>query len=312
VATSIHRVASFVYLGCVLVAAACSAGGPGLLDGGGIDLDGSLPNVTDADDGGLDATVIGSRDSGRSDALAALDASHANDANNANDATNGSDAADGSVIVPCSDASVYPDAFPSAAAFALDNAYGTGGVTAMNFTGPGSTYAAGMARQPDGKLLLGLKVGWNSYTVGVARFLSTGAIDAAFGTNGVAFVPLGSDATIAGVLLQSTGKIVLAGQSEFFGNSSNKAWLVRFDATGAPDMSFGTSGKVILDASVGAAALQADDSILVTAYRPGTNAPTVGRFTPNGALDSTFGSGGWASNTGLTSMGSVDYPQAVG
>lgn len=291
-----------VYLGCTVVVAACSGGGPGLLDGGGLDADGA-PDSGGAglDDAGRDATLPNPRD-GSSDARVAADA---NDGSVV--------VIDGSISPVCNDAGVYPDAAITGAAFSLDNAYGVGGATRINFSGPGSTYGEGVVRQPDGKVLLGIKVGWNRYTVGVARFLATGAIDTSFGTNGVAFIPIGTDAALAGVMLQSSGKIVIAGQSDFPGNGyTTRGWLARLDATGAVDPSFGTAGTLILDATVGAAALQADDAILVTAYRRGAAAPAVGRFTANGAFDLTFATGGWATNTGLKSTGEIIYQQADG
>jgi uncharacterized delta-60 repeat protein len=150
---------------------------------------------------------------------------------------------------------------------------------------------------------LGLSVGWNRYTVGVARFLANGQIDSSFGTGGVAFVPYGLDATLYAVLLQSTGKIVLVGHADFYW-STTKAVIARFDAIGAVDTTFGTNGVVLLNTAVGAASLQTDDSILVALYSGG---PAVARFQPNGALDTTFGSAGFAS----TSNASAQVANAV-
>src|SRR5690242_15495253 len=100
---SSRRVALLAYVGCsVVVAAACSSGGPGLLDGGLFDPDAGLDGLLPGHDGGLDATVSGSRD-GSSDARTTLDGSDANatDGSNLNDA---GDASDGSVAVMCNDA----------------------------------------------------------------------------------------------------------------------------------------------------------------------------------------------------------------
>jgi uncharacterized delta-60 repeat protein len=123
-----------------------------------------------------------------------------------------------------------------------------------------------------------------------------GSLDAAFGNGGrvtssVAYVPRIFDARI-GMALQADGKIVMAGGMK----------LLRFNADGTPDVTFGSAGVVDVVFNGGAldtamdVGVQADGRIVVV----GTTATnTVGsddfalvRYNANGSIDTTFGTGG--------------------
>jgi uncharacterized delta-60 repeat protein len=156
----------------------------------------------------------------------------------------------------------------------------------------------------------------------LARFGSTGGLDASFGSNGIATVNVavgtGKKAELArAVVVQSDGKIVIAGVFEHDTAATGDAArdtdiaIARFDATGQLDQTFGTNGIRRLDLSIGTVsgtAFRSDtvwgltllpgDSLLIVAgklaERPGRtdNDYAVMKLTSNGTVDTTFGTNG--------------------
>ncbi len=97
---------------------------------------------------------------------------------------------------------------------------------------------------------------------------------------------------------QSDGKLVVAGQSS--DASKNKFSLVRYNANGSLDTTFGTGGKVLTAvgtfSGANAVAVLADGKILA-AGSSNSNAVTqtdsaLVKYNSNGTLDTSFGSGG--------------------
>jgi uncharacterized delta-60 repeat protein len=94
----------------------------------------------------------------------------------------------------------------------------------------------------------------------VAKFSPAGTLDPAFGTNGVATLNViagGGGEVARGIVLQSSGKIVVAGTVEHAGATDPRdrdIAVVRFNANGTPDTTFGaggTSAVRLLDLSAG-------------------------------------------------------------
>ena len=77
------------------------------------------------------------------------------------------------------------------------------------------------------------------------------------------------------MLVQPDGKVLLAAG----------VGLARFNADGAPDMSFGTGGQVVADFAVADAALTPGGKIVVVG-------DDLARYTATGTLDTSFGMGG--------------------
>ena len=104
-----------------------------------------------------------------------------------------------------------------------------------------------------------------------------------------------------GLALQGDGRIVLAGSASvgvFPARSSHFA-VMRLAADGRPDNSFGTAGLATTAFSTlndfgRAVALQADGRIVVAGQSSNGSNPDFGvaRFSPDGTLDASFGSGG--------------------
>jgi uncharacterized delta-60 repeat protein len=135
-----------------------------------------------------------------------------------------------------------------------------------------------------------------------ARYNSDGSPDVSFGKNGVSFIaasPLGSYGSYGAV--QSDGKIVVAGFIGQQGDGNNLA-IVRYNADGSTDSSFGING--IITEAIGkyeapcGIAVQADGKIIVAG---GTEDPReegdfntiyIVRYMPDGSKDQSFGDKG--------------------
>lgn len=180
----------------------------------------------------------------------------------------------------------------------LDTGFGNGGkvTTAVGLT---ADFGRSVALQKDGKILVAGEY-WNGggNNFALVRYLANGAVDTVFGTAGKVTNAFGSSSYARGVLVQSDGKIVLAGEVHDAGVDFG---LVRYLPDGSLDTTFGTGGKVITDFGnapyfdyAQGATLQPDDKILVAGYVPGAsgNDFALARYLPNGALDTAFGTAG--------------------
>jgi uncharacterized delta-60 repeat protein len=197
----------------------------------------------------------------------------------------------------------------------LDSTFAAGdgdGIDGFAVTDFGSSETAqGMAVDSQGRIY----VAFNGIII---RYSSNGIRDTSFGTsNGRAFTSLN---WIASLAVDANDRVV-AGGYRF--QSSYDFTATRLLATGAVDSTFGTSGIATADLGT-TAAVRSDDiaqamvldaagRIVMTGYRQridvatnnslGNNAVTL-RFTANGALDGSFGSGGVIeSNLGFNSTG---------
>jgi uncharacterized delta-60 repeat protein len=137
-----------------------------------------------------------------------------------------------------------------------------------------------------------------------ANLGSPGEVTTTFGTN--------SDDVAQALVLQPDGKIVVGGYRS--GDDHFDFALVRYDADGALDRSFGTGGRVITSfgsATANAIALQPDGKIVAAGALLVANPDfdiALGRYEANGTLDPSFGNAGKVTTTfGSTS----DVAQAV-
>jgi len=163
---------------------------------------------------------------------------------------------------------------------ALDTSFGTAGVLLLD---RGTQDSNSLAQQPDGKILAGAGLL-------VARVNSDGSLDTTFGTGG--FAPVISPASA--IVLQSTRRFCCPPAAT--------------NANGTLDSSFGHQGGVVTNfSSVGPASTPSDVAIesngdIIVAGQVG-RAPSITnisspasfaltRYTPIGALDSTFGARG--------------------
>jgi uncharacterized delta-60 repeat protein len=201
----------------------------------------------------------------------------------------------------------------------LDDTFGSGGVAATSVAAP-----TAIALQPDGKILLAAGGSAIAFTgiapsVGLAqvagiisRYNANGSLDTSFGVSGQV-----ASVVVAGALaVQTQGgcssncKILVGGTvttSLNINNGNNVGFgLVRYNSDGSVDATFGQGGAVATsfaptepNATSFALALQSNGDI-VAAGSAASNRPfsppaadfALARYTSNGALDTTFGSGG--------------------
>ncbi len=180
-----------------------------------------------------------------------------------------------------------------------------GVVTTILVTGRDSS-ANGIALQSDGKIIAAGRTiygGVGATEFGLVRYLSNGALDPSFGTDGVVTLAIGTlNDTGTAVALQSDGKIVMAGYSAPGIGLNHVFAVARFDSSGNLDPSFGggvgyVTTRVITapnDDHAYALTIQSDGKIVVGGQAPtgGVQSCTILRYNTDGTLDTTeFGNG---------------------
>jgi uncharacterized delta-60 repeat protein len=181
----------------------------------------------------------------------------------------------------------------SAAPGDLDPNFGTGGLVTASFT-PDDDYAYSIAVQADGKILVAGGSAAGDYSV--LRLLSNGNPDPDFGTAGKFAHSFGQFELARGVAGVSGGKILVGGSGLVPGGLRDFA-VLRLAANGTLDTTgYGTGGIVTTDISGGF-----NDTVTSMAVDGGGRAVLAGyhrtnfalvRYTSNGGLDDTFGTGG--------------------
>lgn len=196
----------------------------------------------------------------------------------------------------------------SAAPGDLDTTFGRNGKVKTDFNRH-NDLAYGMALQADGKVIVaGISFEGNSAQGGdfaVARYNTNGTLDTSFGVGGKVTTDFGQTETASSVVVQSDGKIIVAGGTyPIFPSSGGQFALVRYNSNGSLDTTFGDNGLVQTTFSTSgcyasALALQADGKIIAagTNYRDFSSNSDFGlaRYNSNGTLDTSFGTSGLVS-----------------
>jgi uncharacterized delta-60 repeat protein len=156
--------------------------------------------------------------------------------------------------------------------------------------------------QPDGKILV---AGTANGDFVLARLNANGTLDTSFGSGGkTTFDIFGLRDTAYAIGLQPDGKILLAGNATRnvtpTGLDATSFGLVRFNANGTVDSSFGFFGRVNTEFTnifneAKALVLQPDGKILVAGSVYGFSGSgnfAAARFNADGTLDSSFGTDG--------------------
>ena len=196
----------------------------------------------------------------------------------------------------------------------LDASFGNAGRLLTEL--PGIAYA--VAIQPDGKIVVAgdsprsLASDFSDFVV--ARFQSDGTPDASFaGGAARVFTDIGGGTNTArNLALQPDGGIVVSGEPVGTFTGSDHTDIVRYSATGVPDVAFGTGGKVTLTGMrVGEGlVVQADGKLILAGSVDIGTAPNLvshfalRRLNADGTPDPTFGTAG-AASTSFTERGDV-------
>jgi len=185
----------------------------------------------------------------------------------------------------------------------IDASFGTGGRVTTDF---GGIYegASSVAIQSDGKIVVaGGSVSDFYDNFALARYNTDGSIDTGFGTEGKVITSFGDVSSQAeSVVVQPDGKIVVTGEANIDGGEDFA--VVRYNADGTLDATFGAGGKAITGfgllqqgysfAFPHSAALQPDGKIVVAGVAyigPGRDF-ALARYNSDGTLDATFGTAG--------------------
>jgi uncharacterized delta-60 repeat protein len=178
---------------------------------------------------------------------------------------------------------------------ALDNTFGTGGKSPVDFGGDDFGHA--IARQANGRILVAghsQVAGQSVFSAVVARLRASGTIDPDFGVNGRVTLPGGGIARA--VLVQPDRQILVAG------NASGSAMMTvtRLNPNGSPDITFDGDGTATIDFGsladlAGGAVLQPDGKIVVAGSTQDAEDVAIARLNANGSPDTTFGAAGKAT-----------------
>lgn len=190
----------------------------------------------------------------------------------------------------------------------LDNAFGTGGRVVADFGNDDAAFGIGVG--PAGSIVA---AGGSNGNFAFAKYNRDGTPDLFFGDQGRSlFAHTGGSNVVAGIVVQPDGKIVAAGPS------GGGVTVIRVNANGSEDLSFGAGGALTLpqlttqdalgrpDRSIGLN-LTPDGKIVVNNRTAGGDF-AIARATAAGALDSSFGGG-----DGVTTVdfGGTDDADAV-
>ena len=204
----------------------------------------------------------------------------------------------------------------------LDTGFGAGGKVSGNVNGR----AFAVSIQDDGKIVVAGEFSFDSTNGNdfgdftVARFDTNGNLDASFGSSGTGQVvtDIGLSTNAAqNLVLQSDGAIVVSGKPQGSAAGFDHTDVVRYNANGSLDDSFGGDGKVTLPGlAVGdGLALQRDGKLVLVgsiekAVPPATSIEfAVMRLNADGSVDEAFGEGNGIVTTGISGRG--DAARAV-
>ncbi len=125
----------------------------------------------------------------------------------------------------------------------FDLTFGNQGKVIVSIAPSGQEYCEGMVLQPDGKIIAaGSYFNGTDQDFAVVRYNSNGSLDTTFGTGGISTLQISNTPDYCtSVLLQSDGKIVLGGITEYM-NDSTKTSFARLLPNGTIDSLFGNAG----------------------------------------------------------------------
>lgn len=138
------------------------------------------------------------------------------------------------------------------------------------------------------------------------RLTNEGVLDRRFGTGGWALAGVAFDTEAFGLALQADGRMIVAGSASHPDRAMVEGFaLARYTREGAPDPTFGSSGRVdtsFLGGLERANAVVAHGEAIVAAGRvapPGSRDGSfaVAKYDASGVLDASFGMGGFAQAT---------------
>lgn len=183
----------------------------------------------------------------------------------------------------------------------IDATWGTGGYVRLAPAGAANFFGgtSGLHARPDGTVIVAFASvnASTGTTLVVYRLLANGQIDSTFGTAGSTTI---ANLDFNRLEIYNDGRMLATGNADPLSN--NKIGLVRLNANGTPDASFGAGGRVdllvpdVIQLGQGQIRTRfaADEKIFV-AYSYGSGSArdiALYKLTTSGAIDSTWGTAG--------------------
>lgn len=135
----------------------------------------------------------------------------------------------------------------------------------------------------------------------LSRYNSNGSLDASFGDLGKVYSVFGENVyAIMNAFVQTDGKILVNAYYSVFPSYDNFYELIRYNSDGSLDTTFGTNGKITTSPGMFYLMNPVDGKLLFDGgnYLPsGDFEHIIKRYTNNGSIDTTFGTGGSITNT---------------
>ena len=149
----------------------------------------------------------------------------------------------------------------------LDAQFGAGGTVTIDFGKDARAHA--LAIQPDGKVVTGGFVNnGSSNDAALARHNADGTVDGSFGAGGRVLTDFGGRNFGTALVIQSDGRIVVAGADDF--PPYYDFALARYEGDGARDVSFSGDGTLLTEFGgnswINALAVQSDGRIVAAGY----------------------------------------------
>ncbi|GGK66403.1 tandem-95 repeat protein [Amphritea balenae] len=175
----------------------------------------------------------------------------------------------------------------------LDSSFDGDGIVITDVTA-GDDFARAAVLQADGKILL---AGQSGNDGSLVRYNIDGSLDTSFSGDGILQSGLAGVDLFETVALQTDGKILAGGSIE--SGADTVFLLLRYNADGTLDNTFGTAGQVTTGFGSGQEtgydiAIQPDGKIVFVGTAVGADAGDIGvaRYNSDGSLDSSFGGDG--------------------
>ena len=183
----------------------------------------------------------------------------------------------------------------------MDATFGTGGKVT---TASGQVLAGySLAIQSDRKIIVGGNFyNGTNYDIALARYNVDGTLDSTFGTAGIATTDGGQWEIVSAIVLDRSGRIVVAGATTPDRMENTADLLVaRYNTDGTPDLTFSGDGRASTDIGAGdvayAVRVDALGRVVVAGQTAGAGGRdfVVARYKRDGSLDTSFGSAGYVT-----------------
>ena len=176
----------------------------------------------------------------------------------------------------------------------LDSSFGTNGKVVLSFgDNNNGDFGNSLLLTDDQKIIVS---GISNQMVAVAKFDSNGTLDSSFGVDGAATTDIGLSGSslidVTSMKFQKDGKFIVAGEKYTSYNEGKAFMMVRYNANGDLDATFGNQGKVFTEFTY------SNDSAYQILFQPDGKIILVGRafgaslamtrYSEDGILDLTF------------------------